>query len=486
MKVSEIHDINLKKALERAEYALRESECVEGVLIFGSIARKQYDSYSDVDLMVMIGKESCPESLKVHVSREFSDSVMMEKDGKIILFPPGLPKVELYIFHSSEADEAKKLFLGSKITDPHDTIMFDRNGDMTRMVGEWKDAGEEDVKNKAAGEAISFLYYYDMLNSYLFRGDNYRTFFYYNLSFFKLATLIAISNGITDYTYAPPWLTQSIGDGRTKSLKEISTGMFPAQMVSNKAKMFDLFMDVVRSSPELFTGISDDAIRMALYFRNKYAGFWRLQDLHHTGYVKGRLLYRSARLDTQPVEDLLNWIKSTGLKTIVDLRNDSELVRHGYSKDIVDSVRYIRAPVFPDAEKANNEELQSEEEKMNRLYLGTLELESFRKAVKNVFSLLSDSGNLPLLIHCNAGVDRTGMIVAVILSALGIDREIIRYDYEVASGLRKGEYIEKFLDSMAARGGVETLLDEAGIGYSVLEKVRQDLLIVGKSNGNKS
>ena len=128
MKVSEIHDINLKKALERAEYALRESECVEGVLIFGSIARKQYDSYSDVDLMVMIGQDSCLESLKVHVSRKFSDSVMMEKDGKIILFPPGLPKVELYIFHSSEADEAKKLFLGSKITDPHDTIMFARTG----------------------------------------------------------------------------------------------------------------------------------------------------------------------------------------------------------------------------------------------------------------------------------------------------------------------------------------------------------------------
>ena len=485
MKVSEIHDINLRRAMERAEYALRESECVEAVLLFGSIARKQYDSYSDVDLMVMIGQDSCLESLKVHVSRKFSDSVMMEKDGKIILFPPGLPKVELYIFHSSEADEAKKLFLGSKITDPHDTIMFDRNGDMTRMVGEWEDAGEEDVKNKAAGEAISFLYYYDMLNSYLFRGDNYRTFFYYNLSFFKLATLIAISNGITDYTYAPPWLTQSIGDGRTKSLKEISTGMFPAQMVSNKAKMFDLFMDVVRSSPELFNGISDDAIRMALYFRNKYAGFWRLQDLHHTGYVKGRLLYRSARLDTQPEQKLAKWIKSTGLKTIVDLRSNSELLKHSYSSEIVNSINYVRAPIFSNPDKVNSQYLQLPEEKMKKAYLDTLELKSFKEAVKIVFNLLSDPLNLPLLIHCNAGVDRTGMVVAVILSALGVNKEIIRYDYEMASGLRKGEFIDNIMDSMTARGGVEAFLSEAGTGSYVLENVRKNLLYTEDASGHE-
>ena len=271
MKILEIYEENLRRVLERATSALGELGCVEGALIYGSIARKQYDSYSDIDLMVMIREQSCMEHLRIILGREFNDSFSMEKDGKIILFPPGLPKVELYIFHNSESNDAKKLFLGSKIADPGDSILFDRNGFLASAVKEWNNTGDIDIKKNAAGEANSFLYYYDIMNSYLMRGDTYRAFFYYNLSFFKVATLVAISKGITDYTYAPPWLTQSVGDDNKKTLEEISTGMFPAKMVSKKDKMLDLFNDAVISSPELFAEIVDRVKRMSDYLRKKYS-----------------------------------------------------------------------------------------------------------------------------------------------------------------------------------------------------------------------
>jgi protein tyrosine/serine phosphatase/predicted nucleotidyltransferase len=485
VKISEIYEENLRRALERATSALRESGCVEGALMYGSIARKQYDSYSDIDLMVMIREQSCMEHLRIILGREFNDSFSMEKDGKIILFPPGLPKVELYIFHNSESNDAKKLFLGSKIADPDDSILFDRNGFLASAVKEWNNTVEIDIKKNAAGEANSFLYYYDIMNSYLMRGDTYRAFFYYNLSFFKLATLVAISKGITDYTYAPPWLTQSVGDDNKKTLEEISTGMFPAKMVSNKDKMLDLFNDTVSSSPELFAEIMDTVTHMSDYLRKKYSGFWRLKDLHHTGYIKEGLLYRSARLDTQPEQKLAKWIKSTGLKTIVDLRSNSELLKHSYSSEIVNSINYVRAPIFSNPDKVNSQYLQLPEEKMKKAYLDTLELKSFKEAVKIVFNLLSDPLNLPLLIHCNAGVDRTGMVVAVILSALGVNKEIIRYDYEMASGLRKGEFIDNIMDSMTARGGVEAFLSEAGTGSYVLENVRKNLLYTEDASGHE-
>ena len=207
--------------------------------------------------------------------------------------------------------------------------------------------------------------------------------------------------------------------------------------------------------------------------------------MHHTGYIKEGLLYRSARLDTQPEQKLVNWINSTGLKTIVDLRSNSELLKHSYSSEIVNSINYVRAPIFSNPDKVNSQYLQLPEEKMKKAYLDTLELKSFKEAVKIVFNLLSDPLNLPLLIHCNAGVDRTGMVVAVILSALGVNKEIIRYDYEVASGLRKGEFIDSFLDSMAERGGVEAFLSEAGTGSYVLENVRKNLLYTGDAGGHE-
>jgi protein-tyrosine phosphatase len=39
------------------------------------------------------------------------------------------------------------------------------------------------------------------------------------------------------------------------------------------------------------------------------------------------------------------------------------------------------------------------------------------------------SGNTPVVVHCAAGKDRTGVAIAVLLSAVGVDRETIMRDY---------------------------------------------------------
>lgn len=160
----------------------------------------------------------------------------------------------------------------------------------------------------------------------------------------------------------------------------------------------------------------------------------------------------------------------------MDLRIDSEILRHGYSSDILNSIKYLRAPVFQEQKREKHEEVQSIDDSLKLMYDNAINLKSFRNAVEVVFKALSDSNNLPLLIHCNAGVDRTGMLIALILSALGVNREIIRYNYGIASGLRKTIYIDKFLDSIDSIGGITTFLTELGIRSFILEKVRYNLL----------
>ncbi|CAJ0829181.1 12784_t:CDS:2, partial [Entrophospora sp. SA101] len=44
-------------------------------------------------------------------------------------------------------------------------------------------------------------------------------------------------------------------------------------------------------------------------------------------------------------------------------------------------------------------------------------------------SSLTDKSNLPVLIHCKHGKDRTGIVIAIILSLLGIPDELIIKDY---------------------------------------------------------
>lgn len=64
-------------------------------------------------------------------------------------------------------------------------------------------------------------------------------------------------------------------------------------------------------------------------------------------------------------------------------------------------------------------------------------LETYRRLPKNsmdgiraIFSRLAD-GEVPALIHCTAGKDRTGFICACLLHALGASRETIMSDYLV-------------------------------------------------------
>ena len=47
--------------------------------------------------------------------------------------------------------------------------------------------------------------------------------------------------------------------------------------------------------------------------------------------------------------------------------------------------------------------------------------DSYRKA----FELIADSANLPMLFHCRAGRDRTGIMAALLLTLLGVDRETV-------------------------------------------------------------
>lgn len=51
------------------------------------------------------------------------------------------------------------------------------------------------------------------------------------------------------------------------------------------------------------------------------------------------------------------------------------------------------------------------------------------KAYRALFDRLVDGPDYPLVFHCSAGKDRTGLAAALILSALGVPRDTIREDY---------------------------------------------------------
>ncbi len=50
-----------------------------------------------------------------------------------------------------------------------------------------------------------------------------------------------------------------------------------------------------------------------------------------------------------------------------------------------------------------------------------------------VFELIADESNLPIVVHCTAGKDRTGVAVALLLALLGVPDEVIAADYSLSN-----------------------------------------------------
>lgn len=69
-------------------------------------------------------------------------------------------------------------------------------------------------------------------------------------------------------------------------------------------------------------------------------------------------------------------------------------------------------------------------------------IRNMQDVYKEFFSILSEKENAPLLFHCSAGKDRTGIAAALLLLALGVDRETVTEDYMLSA-----EHITKNMNS---------------------------------------
>ena len=66
--------------------------------------------------------------------------------------------------------------------------------------------------------------------------------------------------------------------------------------------------------------------------------------------------------------------------------------------------------------------------------------------IRQVIEVIADQANLPTLIHCNAGKDRTGLAAAITQLLCGVPYEVVRQDY-----LRTNELFQIRLDRFIRR-----------------------------------
>jgi protein-tyrosine phosphatase len=98
------------------------------------------------------------------------------------------------------------------------------------------------------------------------------------------------------------------------------------------------------------------------------------------------------------------------------------------------------------------------------------------------FKILAERQVYPMLFHCSAGRDRTGVGAAMLLEMLGVDRERILEDFLVSNVTfptmpLKADQLQPIFELIDEHGGIEGFMhDVLLLGPADIEAIREDLL----------
>jgi protein-tyrosine phosphatase len=192
--------------------------------------------------------------------------------------------------------------------------------------------------------------------------------------------------------------------------------------------------------------------------------------------VRAGKIFRSSHLAEVPPESPISQLK---LRTLITLQSRAE-------------VKHLGAPVPASRQGIRWEHIPMGDEWFNdqgytrvapepgREHLALVM--HFRDDWRRFFKLLAERDVYPLLFHCSAGRDRTGVGAAMLLSMLGVERDRIVADFLESNLVFKkiplaAEQLDPVFELIDENGGIEGFMREViGLAPSELALIRKDLL----------
>lgn len=185
--------------------------------------------------------------------------------------------------------------------------------------------------------------------------------------------------------------------------------------------------------------------------------------------VRPGVLLRSDNLQDLTPADVARLVDQVGLRTVVDLRSTGEVHLSGPTP-LDGKVRHVQLSLIPEWDGEPDEAevqraVQTLEEDHVEDALPTLSdfaprdrtsptdlvehyvgyVETAGRNVGQALKVLADPDSGPTLVHCAAGKDRTGVVVALALSLVGVPRDAVVADY-----LRSAERAPQILARLQA------------------------------------
>jgi protein-tyrosine phosphatase len=169
-----------------------------------------------------------------------------------------------------------------------------------------------------------------------------------------------------------------------------------------------------------------------------------------------RRVYRSDGLDQLTDADL-DLIAELGIRLVIDFRIDREVDLAPSRLPDHPELRRQRLPIGEDVagttviERIQSGDIPSYSAEMVAETYATI-LEASAREFGTAITHAADATNHPMVFHCTAGKDRTGLMAMLLLGALGVDDGAITRDYELTTHYRSRHRLVVLRPQLEAAG----------------------------------
>lgn len=146
------------------------------------------------------------------------------------------------------------------------------------------------------------------------------------------------------------------------------------------------------------------------------------------GSVRRGRLYRGGSPAAVTRRGLASAVEELRIATVLDLRVAAEIERHGAGPFADDPrVEHVVVGFGADPQAASLADLDDGDDLLGTLYEAGLD--DSTDPLRRVLTAIAGAVEAPLLFHCQAGQDRTGVVAATLLGLLGASDDDIVADY---------------------------------------------------------